>query len=122
MSRTACYTILGARETPLGIFKEYLKIASLLRDFLWGLGEDGEGVEPGLQLVSEGVVDHAVAINQGLAVELGGDDLDVEVSLPVGAAGADGGVASVLAGDVLDLEEGGVEGRLELGFDPLSSG
>lgn len=95
---------------------------SLLGDLLRGLGDDGESVEAGLHLVGEGVVDHAVAIHQGLTVKFGGDNLDIEVSLPGGAAGPDGCVAGVLVGDVLDLEEAGLEGRLELGLDPLSPG
>lgn len=74
-------------------------------------------MEPGPELVGEGVVDQAVAAHEALPLELGGHDLDVEVGLR-GAALPDGGVPGVLVRDVLDLQGARLERGLELGPDP----
>lgn len=88
--------------------------------FVGSFGDDGEGVEAALELVGEEVVDETVSFDKALALELGGDDVEVEVGFFVGTT-LHGGVARVLVRHVVHLQNGGFQRRLKLQANPAGS-
>lgn len=89
--------------------------------FVGRLGDNGEGVQAGLKLVGEEVIDETVSFHEAMTLELRRNDLHVEVGLLVGTS-PHGGVTRVLVRHVVHLQNGGFQRRLQLRSYPVCSG